>query len=80
MNRVRLIIGKHQMSGFDGLSDGDRFGHVDHKETFVACGGHYGWSLRPEGNPFANALPGFVEIPDYFSFVQLVNDEWAKRH
>ncbi len=69
---VRLTIGKHHMSGFAGLSDGDLFGHVA-GGVWQVRNNHYGITLRPVGEPLGKPLGGFVDLPDYFAFVRAVN-------
>ncbi len=59
------------MSGMDGLSDGDQFGHVNHPGVVftVRNSTQYGTTLRSDNGPLA----GFIDLPDYHAFVRAVN-------
>jgi hypothetical protein len=70
---VRLIIGKHEMNPFSGLSYGDRFETLDGKVWHVRINS-YGISLKPEGEILGESLEGFSNLPDYQAFVWAINN------
>lgn len=70
-NQFRLTIGVDGMSAFAGLSDGDLFRANNRIYRIRPSSG--GWTLRPYDNPLGDALPGFEYVPDYTTFVYLVN-------
>lgn len=69
---VRLIIGQHEMNPFSGLSDGDRFGHINGK-TYRVSNSSYGITLREDCAGLGSPLDGFTDLPDYHAFVRAVN-------
>lgn len=72
----RLMVGRDQMSGFDGLSDGDRFADTT-GNLWILCPYNGGWGLRPslpDGKPDYSQAPhpGFLGL-DYTNFVAKIN-------
>jgi len=70
-NRFRLDIGTDSMNPFIGLSDGDLF-RADGEIYRLSMHTQYGLTLRKHDD-VSKTLKGFVNLPDYQSFVYNVN-------
>ena len=69
--RFRLDIGTNEMNPFAGLSDGDLF-RANGEIYRLSMHTQYGLTLRKHDD-VTKTLPGFVNLPDYHTFVHNVN-------
>ncbi len=70
-NQFRLDIGTDDMNPFAGLSDGDLF-RANGEIYRLSMHTQYGLTLRKHDD-VTKTLPGFVNLPDYHTFVHNVN-------
>ena len=64
------------MNPFAGVSDGDLFACKDVVYK-LRSNGSGGWTLKPHDNILGESLQGFEQIPDYNSFLTLVNNAFV---